>query len=336
MGADPAKVRARVGNHQDRSDGLGRPTAVPRDARGEAPFAIERAEELVDVDDLGLQLDGEQGSAIRVVREHVDDATLRTDRERHLRSHDPLRTVAPEPARDVVVERGVAGVEQAVEVAAAPPRDEVQSTSRAAATRRMVSSGMPSRWPRSILEIWASEVCAGPPSCFWVSRRRIRIARIVAPKRWSSIPRWSLGALRGRLPATSSPGVDQAPIRPESVPDRHGATRRPSRRAPRGPGAALPRTTARRSASDSSAHRAQPTRGVDLSPNPTLPAGARHRVTIWQNWNARSICEDPGAVHSPTPLAHNRHATHPRTEPRSPRTSGACAHVCPRPAKRNI
>ncbi len=57
--------------------------------------------------------------------EDVDDAALAVDRERHLRREDPVRHCLAEPARDRLVQHRVRPIEQPVEVATTPARDEI-------------------------------------------------------------------------------------------------------------------------------------------------------------------------------------------------------------------
>ena len=104
--------------HRDR----GRiPAPLPRDLRRESTLPVQRAEHLVDVGDVGLQLDDEDRPSRRVPGEDVDDPALSVDRERHLRREDPGRQLVPEPFRDRLVKRRVSRVDQPVEVAGTPP-----------------------------------------------------------------------------------------------------------------------------------------------------------------------------------------------------------------------
>src|SRR4051812_1414699 len=61
---------------------LREPAALARNPARDADLAIEGRDELVDVDDLGLQLDDEECAACPVEREDVDDAPVRVERER--------------------------------------------------------------------------------------------------------------------------------------------------------------------------------------------------------------------------------------------------------------
>jgi hypothetical protein len=61
----------------------------------------------------------------RVPGEDVDHAAFAVDRERDLRFDRPRRQVATEHPGDLLVQSGVPGIEEPVEIARAPPRDQV-------------------------------------------------------------------------------------------------------------------------------------------------------------------------------------------------------------------
>src|SRR6188472_246766 len=54
--------------------------------------------------------------------EQVDDAALGADRKRNLRLEDPVRQRLVEPGDDRLMQAGVTGIDEAVEVGAARPR----------------------------------------------------------------------------------------------------------------------------------------------------------------------------------------------------------------------
>ncbi len=101
------------------------PPALPGDLGSEPPLAVCRPEQLVDVGDGGLQLDDKEGLGRFMPGEDVDHATLPVDREGHLRGEHPLGELGREPPRDQLVQLGVAGVEQPIQVAGAPPGIDV-------------------------------------------------------------------------------------------------------------------------------------------------------------------------------------------------------------------
>jgi hypothetical protein len=98
---------------------------IPGDPRRQPPLPIERSEQLVDVDDRGLELDDREGATLGQIGEHIDHAALAIDRERHLRGDDPVRQVACEPVGHRFLQCRVGGVEQASEVSTSPAREEV-------------------------------------------------------------------------------------------------------------------------------------------------------------------------------------------------------------------
>jgi hypothetical protein len=109
---------------------LRRSSRSPAQARGhprrQAALPIQSPEKLVDIRDLGLELDHEQQVAGWVIRKEVDDTALAAEGERRLGRAEP-GTDLTEPARDEFVQARVARVEQSVEVSGSPPRDQVKS-----------------------------------------------------------------------------------------------------------------------------------------------------------------------------------------------------------------
>ena len=97
------------------------PALLDRDLDREPTLPVGRADQLVDVGDVRLELDDEQRTSARMPGEDVDDAALAVDRERDLGRGDPCRQVAESPG-DGLVQSRVTGVEQPIEVAGAPSR----------------------------------------------------------------------------------------------------------------------------------------------------------------------------------------------------------------------
>ena len=60
MAGKQTPIRASVGDRDPARYGRGTPTTLPGDARREATLPVDAAHQLVDVDELGLQLDDEQ------------------------------------------------------------------------------------------------------------------------------------------------------------------------------------------------------------------------------------------------------------------------------------
>ena len=85
---------------------------------------IESADRFLDVDKLRLELDDEQRASLRVPGEDVDPATLAVDRERHFRMDLPAGQQR-EQARDGVVHRRMASVEQSVGFASSPAPENI-------------------------------------------------------------------------------------------------------------------------------------------------------------------------------------------------------------------
>ena len=88
-------------------------------------FRSDHTDQLVDIRDVRLELDHEQGPPSRVPRQDVDDAALGVDRERRLGSQHPTRQLVAEHPCHELVELRVPGVQESVEVAGPPPCNEV-------------------------------------------------------------------------------------------------------------------------------------------------------------------------------------------------------------------
>jgi hypothetical protein len=124
-----AAVRPASGNDDPERNGRWRtagrdPPALDGDADGQPTLTIGGADQLVDIGDVGLQFDHEQGTPTRVPGEDVDHAALAADRERNLGRGDPFRKVAKRP-RDRLMKPRMPGVEKAIEVAGSPAAEDV-------------------------------------------------------------------------------------------------------------------------------------------------------------------------------------------------------------------
>ena len=106
--------------------GLRAPSPPPHDLAGQSTLAIHRPDQLVDVHDVGLELDDEERLTPRVPGDDIDHASLAVDRERDLGRQDPARELRGEHRRDDLVERGVARVEQSIEITGPPPRMQLE------------------------------------------------------------------------------------------------------------------------------------------------------------------------------------------------------------------
>jgi hypothetical protein len=121
---DPAPVGGTLAEHHPGPDARCAPPALGRDPSRQAPPAIHRPEQIADVHEQGLELDDEHRARRRVPSEDVDHASLAADRERHLGRSLPARCTV-KPASEVIVHRGVARIDQPVELAASPAEAHV-------------------------------------------------------------------------------------------------------------------------------------------------------------------------------------------------------------------
>ena len=118
MLGESALVGAAVGNDNPLPDDQRIPSERRNDLLGKAPPAIRHHEEVVGIDQLGLQLHEEKRPARRAPRDKINDAALPEVVERDLGADVPLD--ANEQARDGLRHRGMAGGEKAIESGATP------------------------------------------------------------------------------------------------------------------------------------------------------------------------------------------------------------------------
>mgnify|MGYP000011634088 CR=1 FL=1 len=102
MRRDATSVGVVLGDHDPGGDGHRVPAALPGNAPGETPLSIQAREQLLDVHELGLQLDHEHDPLPRVPGEDVDRAALAEYRECDLRVVQPA--VVGEVPGELVVE----------------------------------------------------------------------------------------------------------------------------------------------------------------------------------------------------------------------------------------
>ncbi len=124
MCPNPASVRRRVGDEDPTADRCRLPSALASDHAGDPTVSIDGRHQVLDVHDGRLELDDQERPAARMPGEDVDDATFAVDGERDLGAVHPSREPSEHPG-DCLVQRGVAGTEQAVELASAPPGNHV-------------------------------------------------------------------------------------------------------------------------------------------------------------------------------------------------------------------
>lgn len=120
----PSRVGAAVRNEQPRGNGPWTPLARGGDLGSQPDLPIEGPKHLRDIDDLGLELDNEEGASPGMPGEGVDHASFAVDRERHLRRELPV-TNPREPSGEGLMERGMARVHDPIELAAAPAKGVV-------------------------------------------------------------------------------------------------------------------------------------------------------------------------------------------------------------------
>ena len=127
MGGDPLAVGPAWGkDHPARYRQRIESTLSPNPP-SQSHLAIEGAEQLVDVCDVGLQLDYQQRPTLRVPGEHVDHAAFAKDRERDLWIQAPVRVSGSKSSGEKLVKARVAGVDKTVEIASPPSSDEVDA-----------------------------------------------------------------------------------------------------------------------------------------------------------------------------------------------------------------
>ena len=95
-----------------------RPSAFARDPRSQSPIPIDRADERLDVDDIGLELNDQEAARRRMEGQDVDCSAFAVDGERRLRGRQP--TGATELASRRLVHCRVAAVQHPIELTASP------------------------------------------------------------------------------------------------------------------------------------------------------------------------------------------------------------------------
>lgn len=129
MSVDPPTIGLAVRDDDpDRdSDGaLDLPAEAPGYFRRQPSFPVDRTHELIEVCDIGLELDDEQGATPWMPGEDVDDSALTVDCKRHLRRRDPVGQLA-EALGDPLVQCRMTSIEEPVEIPASPSRNKVNA-----------------------------------------------------------------------------------------------------------------------------------------------------------------------------------------------------------------
>lgn len=120
MRGDPTVVRTAVGKHDPLSDNDRHPFAFLRDDPREPPAPIGHREQTRNIDELGLDLDEQQGPRGGVPRDKVDDTPLTKVAERCLRPNLPAGR--DKHRRQPLAHDGVAPRDDSLDLAAAPAR----------------------------------------------------------------------------------------------------------------------------------------------------------------------------------------------------------------------
>jgi hypothetical protein len=124
VGSHPATICGRVSEYDPGGGILDVPAAFSRHLRRQPAVPVHGGEQLLDVNELGLELDHEEFASQRVERKDIDDSSFSIDCERNLRHGQPSG-VSTEEAGDLLMHAAVAGAEHSIEVASTPARDKV-------------------------------------------------------------------------------------------------------------------------------------------------------------------------------------------------------------------
>lgn len=89
MGGRAPPVRRGVLHDEPGAHRRSSPTVLRRDAWGQAALPVQRPEGILNVYDLGLQLDYQHRPTARVPPKQVDHAALTVDRKRDLGQEEP-------------------------------------------------------------------------------------------------------------------------------------------------------------------------------------------------------------------------------------------------------
>ena len=207
MCGDSRPIRPTCRDDDPGRDGQRIPPAVADDLTDQSGLLADLSDHLVDVDDVRLELDHEDGPPARMPGDDVDDTAPRVEydtsgagpggsswaNQRATSSWSCECLALSNRSRSPARQRGTRSTR----------------TSRAAATRRRVSSENVPGCPRSSREIVARETPDRLARSACVHRRLILTARIADPNRWSS--------MRRSVAAGPSPPVTWQKLRPRNV-----------------------------------------------------------------------------------------------------------------------
>ena len=117
-------VRPSPGHEHPGRDGERLPSSVLGDVPREPPAPIHAADQLVHIDEIGLELDHEKGAPAGVPGQDVDHAPLTEYRERDFRGEDPVGQRGCEPGTDRFVKPRMSPADEPVEIAGSPSSAE--------------------------------------------------------------------------------------------------------------------------------------------------------------------------------------------------------------------
>lgn len=188
MTCNATTIGGTVGNDNPYSHDGRDPTAITDDFGGQSTLAIDRAHQVADVDDVGLQLDDEQGPRLRVPRHDVHDSAFAADRERDFRRHLPAGKRQERPSHRLM-QRAVASIQHR---SRSPPcqRGTRSTLPPSASKMRATDSTLSSRTrPRSSIQTASRGTRATRLTSLCRRPFLIRIARAMLPSRTPSIAR---------------------------------------------------------------------------------------------------------------------------------------------------
>ena len=119
MGGKPGSIRPPLGDDDPRRHGQRVPAPIRHDLQGQSTPLVHPTDELVDIDDVGLELDDHERPMARMPSEDVDDPAFSVDRERHLGIEGPGGKLLGEPSCHRLVQACMTAANQAIEVCAA-------------------------------------------------------------------------------------------------------------------------------------------------------------------------------------------------------------------------
>jgi len=125
MGSQARPVRSSRGKDDPDGHELRLPASCLRHLPYEPALPVDTTDEVVDVDDVRLEFDHEDGTAPGMPGKDVDDPTFSIDRERDLRFEDPFRVFVAEHPRDVLMKGRMPGIQEPIEITRPPTTNEI-------------------------------------------------------------------------------------------------------------------------------------------------------------------------------------------------------------------